>query len=125
MNFGKVAVLLGGKSAEREVSLTSGGMDSARVARSLLPVHVRALAALGRPASAERLVESYDRWLTPTSRAQLARSIAFGWVRIGDMTRARRADGRGPRCRLERRRWLAGALRGRHQDRAEAAALRR
>ena len=24
MNFGKVAVLLGGKSAEREVSLTSG-----------------------------------------------------------------------------------------------------
>lgn len=71
--------------------LTSGGMDSARVARSLLPVHVRALAALGRPASAERLVESYARWLTPTSRAQLARSIAFGWVRIGDMTRARGA----------------------------------
>ncbi|MFL6566031.1 MAG: D-alanine--D-alanine ligase, partial [Burkholderiales bacterium] len=26
MNFGKVAVLLGGKSAEREVSLKSGGM---------------------------------------------------------------------------------------------------
>jgi tetratricopeptide (TPR) repeat protein len=71
--------------------LTSGGMDSARVARTLLPVHVRALAALGRPASAERLVDSYGRWLTPTSRAQLARSIAFGWVRIGDMTRARGA----------------------------------
>ena len=71
--------------------LTSGGMDSARVARMLLPVHVRALAALGRPASAERLVDSYGRWLTPTSRAQLARSIAFGWVRIGDMTRARGA----------------------------------
>src|SRR5437867_7332877 len=71
--------------------LTSGGLDSARVARALLPVHVRALAALGRPASAERLVASYDRWLTPTSRATLARSIAFGWVRIGDMTRARGA----------------------------------
>ena len=71
--------------------LTSGGIDSARVARTLLPVHVRALAALGRPASAERLVESYATWLTPTSRAQLARSIAFGWVRIGDMTRARGA----------------------------------
>ena len=26
MNFGKVAVLLGGKSAEREISLMSGGM---------------------------------------------------------------------------------------------------
>jgi hypothetical protein len=71
--------------------LTSVGADSARVARSLLPVHVRALAALGRPASAERLVASYERWLTPTSRAALARSIAFGWVRVGDMTRARGA----------------------------------
>lgn len=71
--------------------LTGGGADSARVARTLLPVHVRALAALGRPATAERLVGSYERWLTPTSRATLARSIAFGWVRIGDMTRARGA----------------------------------
>ena len=69
----------------------SAGLDSARVARTLLPVHVRALAALGRPATAERLVASYERWLTPTSRATLARSIAFGWVRIGDMTRARGA----------------------------------
>jgi len=71
--------------------LTTGGADSARVARTLLPVHVRALAALGRPASAERLVASYERWLTPTSRAALARSIAFGWVRVGDMSRARGA----------------------------------
>jgi tetratricopeptide (TPR) repeat protein len=71
--------------------LTGGGADSARVARMLLPVHVRALAALGRPASAERLMTSYERWLTPTNRAALARSIAFGWVRIGDMTRARGA----------------------------------
>ena len=71
--------------------LTGGGADSARVARTLLPVHVRALAALGRPASAERLVGSYERWLTPTSRATLARSIAFGWVRVGDMGRARGA----------------------------------
>ncbi|HYC52284.1 MAG TPA: hypothetical protein VEB19_14325 [Gemmatimonadaceae bacterium] len=71
--------------------LTSVGADSARAARSLLPVHVRALAALGRPASAERLVEQYSRWLSPTTRAGLARSIAFGWVRVGDMTRARGA----------------------------------
>ena len=71
--------------------LTSIGADSARAARTLLPVHVRALSALGRPASAERLVESYARWLTPTTRATLARSIAFGWVRVGDMTRARGA----------------------------------
>ena len=71
--------------------LSGGGADSARVARTLLPLHVRALAALGRPASAERLVSTYERWLTPTSRATLARSIAFGWVRVGDMGRARGA----------------------------------
>lgn len=71
--------------------LTGLGADSARVARTLLPVHVRALASLGRPATAERLMTSYDRWLTPTNRATLARSIAFGWVRIGDMSRARGA----------------------------------
>jgi tetratricopeptide (TPR) repeat protein len=71
--------------------LTLAGADSARIARTLLPVHVRALAALGRPATAERLVASFDRWLTPSGRATLARSIAFGWVRIGDMTRARGA----------------------------------
>jgi tetratricopeptide (TPR) repeat protein len=71
--------------------LTLAGVDSARAARTLLPVHVRALAALGRPSSAERLVAAYDHWLTPTARATLARSIAFGWVRIGDMSRARGA----------------------------------
>lgn len=65
------------------------GGDSARVARTLLPLHVRALAALGRPATAEQLLASYDRWLTPGSRAVLARSIAFGWIRVGDVRRAR------------------------------------
>ncbi len=83
----------GGALQLAPLSMPSGpaGFDSARVARSLLPVHVRALAALGRPATAERLVAQYERWLTPTSRATLARSIAFGWVRVGDMTRARGA----------------------------------
>lgn len=71
--------------------LSMSGTDSARGARMLLPVNVRALAALGRPATAERLVASYEKWLAPTARGQLARSIAFGWVRIGDMTRARGA----------------------------------
>src|SRR5688572_15757644 len=55
--------------------LSMSGPDSARAARTLLPVHVRALAALGRPATAERLVTSYERWLMPANRAALARSI--------------------------------------------------
>jgi D-alanine-D-alanine ligase len=39
MNFGKVAVLLGGKSAEREVSLKSGGMVLAALRKKGLDAH--------------------------------------------------------------------------------------
>jgi D-alanine-D-alanine ligase len=39
MNFGKVAVLLGGKSAEREVSLKSGGMVLAALRRRGVEAH--------------------------------------------------------------------------------------
>jgi len=39
MNFGKVAVLLGGKSAEREVSLKSGGMVLAALKKKGVDVH--------------------------------------------------------------------------------------
>jgi len=65
--------------------------DSSLVARSYLPLHARALAALGRPAEAERLVESYDRFLSPGAKNTLTRTIAWGWVRTGNMTRARAA----------------------------------
>ena len=65
--------------------------DSALVARSYLPLTVRALAALGRPAEAERIVNAYDRFLNPGARNSLTRTIAWGWVRTGDMARARAA----------------------------------
>lgn len=65
--------------------------DSALVARSYLPLHARALAALGRPAEAERLVTAYDRFLSPGAHNSLTRTIAWGWVRTGDMNRARAA----------------------------------
>jgi hypothetical protein len=65
--------------------------DSALVARTYLPLHARALAALGRPAEAERLVEAYDRFLPPGAHNSLTRTIAWGWVRTGDMARARAA----------------------------------
>jgi TolA-binding protein len=61
------------------------------VAKSYLPVHARALAMLGRPSEAERLVASYERWLAPGARNALTRTIAWGWVRTGDMTKARAA----------------------------------
>ncbi|MGE5730659.1 MAG: tetratricopeptide repeat protein [Gemmatimonas sp.] len=78
-------------AALRLAPITDGHDDSAVVARSYLPLHARALAALGRPAEAERLVETYDRFLSPGAHNTLTRTIAWGWVRTGNMDRARAA----------------------------------
>ena len=78
-------------AALRLAPLSDARGDSALIARSYLPLCARALAALGRPAEVERLVDSYDRFLSPGSRNALARTIAWGWVRTGDMARARAA----------------------------------
>ena len=78
-------------AALRLAPLSDAKGDSALVARSYLPLHARALAALGRPAEAEKLVDAYDRFLSPGARNSLTRTIAWGWVRTGDMNRARAA----------------------------------
>jgi tetratricopeptide (TPR) repeat protein len=78
-------------AALRLAPLADAKDDSSLVARSYLPLHARALAALGRPAEAERMVETYDRFLTPGARNTLTRTIAWGWVRTGNMNRARAA----------------------------------
>jgi tetratricopeptide (TPR) repeat protein len=78
-------------AALRLAPLTAAPADSSVVARSYVPIHARALAMMGRPSEAERLVARYDRWLTPGARNNLTRTIAWGWVRTGDMSRARAA----------------------------------
>jgi tetratricopeptide (TPR) repeat protein len=85
MNAGDPAAAL------RLAPLADAQGDSAVIAKSYLPLHARALAALGRPAEAERLVTVYDRFLTPAGHNSLIRTIAWGWVRTGDMSRARAA----------------------------------
>ena len=65
--------------------------DTAFIVRAYLPLHARALSALGRPAEADQLAQAYDRYLTPGARNSLTRTIAWGWVRTGDMVRARAA----------------------------------
>jgi len=76
-------------AALRLAPLSDAHGDSALIARTYLPLHARALSALGRPAEAERLVAAYDRFLAPGAKNSLTRTIAWGWVRTGDMARAR------------------------------------
>lgn len=63
--------------------------DSAALAEWLVPLHVRALAALGQPDEAAQLAAAFDRFLAPAPRALLARAVAMAWVRAGDLPRAR------------------------------------
>jgi tetratricopeptide (TPR) repeat protein len=65
--------------------------DSSLAARENLPMRVKALAALGRAAEAQQLIDGYDKFLTPGAKNSLTRTVAWGWVRTGDMTRARAA----------------------------------
>ena len=71
--------------------LTDVDADPAGVARDVVPLHVEALAALGRGADAEAVVERFDRYLAPGQRMRLARTVASAWVRAGDIPRARAA----------------------------------
>jgi len=66
-------------------------LDSSTAAREVLPLQVRALTALGRAPEAEQTVAAYAAALDSEARAQLMRSIAWGWVRAGDVARARAA----------------------------------
>jgi hypothetical protein len=78
-------------AALRLAPLSDAKGDSALIASSYLPVQARALASLGRPAEIERLVQTYDRFLSPATKNSLTRMIARGWVSAGDMNRARAA----------------------------------
>jgi len=78
-------------AALRLAPISDANGDSASAAANYLPLRARALAALGRPAEVERLVRAYDRFLSPGTKNSLTRTIARGWVRAGDMNRARAA----------------------------------
>jgi tetratricopeptide (TPR) repeat protein len=65
--------------------------DPARAANEYMPLHVEALAALGRGTEAEALVAKYDKYLTPGQHSRMARLLANAWVRSGDLARARQS----------------------------------
>jgi tetratricopeptide (TPR) repeat protein len=66
-------------------------LDSAAAATTALPVHLRALSTLGKPAEGDKLLAAYAGALSADERAQYARLLAWGWVRVGDLDRARQA----------------------------------
>lgn len=78
-------------AALRLAPLSDAGSDSSLAAREYLPVRVKALSAVGRPVEAQHLVDAYDRFLTPGAKNSLTRTVAWGWVRTGDMAKARAA----------------------------------
>jgi tetratricopeptide (TPR) repeat protein len=71
--------------------MSEAGTDPATAARDYLPLHVEALAAMGRGADAERLVAKYDKYLAPGQHERVARLLASAWVRTGDLQHARDA----------------------------------
>lgn len=66
-------------------------LDSAAAATTALPIHLRALAALGKPDDGTRLLAAYARYLSPDQHAQDTRLLAWGWVRVGNLDQARQA----------------------------------
>lgn len=73
------------------IPLAAAGTDSARIATTHVPLHVRALATLGRAESAQRLAATFDKWFAPHTRNAVTRTVAWGWVRQGQTERARQA----------------------------------
>jgi tetratricopeptide (TPR) repeat protein len=85
------AAALSGGDAAGALDLAARAPADSATARALLPVRVRALAALGRPGEAEVLVQGVAAGADDSDRAQLRRDVAWGWVRAGDVGRARAA----------------------------------
>jgi tetratricopeptide (TPR) repeat protein len=70
-------------------SLGERTLDSATAAATIVPVHLRALSQTGRVAEASKLMDAYATYFRPGDKAPLERVLAWGWIRAGDVTKAR------------------------------------
>jgi len=83
---------LRGGDAAGSLSLAELGertLDSATAAATIVPVHLRALSQMGRVTDAAAVMSAYEHFLRPADRAPLERVLAWGWIRAGDVARAR------------------------------------
>lgn len=65
--------------------------DGAALRTQVLPLEIRALTTLGRAAEAEALVQRDGAQADAVTRQVYARQIAWGWVRAGEVEKARTA----------------------------------
>ncbi|HUG76513.1 MAG TPA: hypothetical protein VML57_03410 [Burkholderiales bacterium] len=84
---------LNGGDSRSALALAARAGNGSGASQVLLPVHLRALASLGRAEEAERLLQESRGSLAPDQVEQLARIVAFGWIRAGDVPRARKLLG--------------------------------
>ena len=91
------AALEGGDAAGalRLAIAVAPALDSTQFAAEALPISVRALAEQGKSQDAEQLIARYGARVTDAQRRLFARSLAWGWIRAGDIARARRAASQG------------------------------
>ena len=82
-------------SAVKLLGPYAAATDSESV-RTVLPLRVRALSALGRAADAEALITANASRLDSLAHVRLVRMAAWGWVRAGDLAKARAAMGTTP-----------------------------
>ena len=82
-------------SAVKLLEPYAAATDSESV-RTVLPLRVRALSALGRAADAEALITANASRLDSLAHVRLVRMAAWGWVRAGDLAKARAAMGTTP-----------------------------
>jgi tetratricopeptide (TPR) repeat protein len=83
--------LRGGDAAGSLALATLGErtLDSATAAATIVPVHVRALSLTGQVDEASKLVNAYSRFLRAADHAPLDRVLAWGWIRAGNVGKAR------------------------------------
>ena len=62
---------------------------------SMALVRLRALGQMGRAAAADSLLEARGASLDPVTRGDAVRAVAWAWVRMGDVARARATLARG------------------------------
>jgi tetratricopeptide (TPR) repeat protein len=78
-------------SALELIASARSQMQPVAIRTQVLPLQIRALSQLGRAAEAEALVSRDSAQLDPGTRRGYARIVAWGWIRAGQVEKARAA----------------------------------